>query len=321
MGEEAPLRCSECLGKFGEVVYGGRCGLCGLHWRIGDLLRSDRFPSVGNCIIGPQLKEVYYKALEVADGYRVELAGGLTCKALPAVPPPHLGGSGLPPGPPGTAPKEGELTKDKNEPEDKKARGKAIDSKKGQPEESPKAKASGPDKRPAEALTEAKGEPEESEYESGEEEEAVEKSPERARSSGRGHRGDASPGREGRAERNPVGEERRPKRERESSPNARKQQRRCGETGRSPRGRGGGDRRPPSPEGLPPPREEEGRWRGPIPAFRGERPPIERRKVEPKYTNKGRKKRKQQAKRRRRNARPLPGRGWGTGRERRTRAG
>ena len=320
MGEEAPLRCSDCLGKFGEITNGSRCGLCSLHWRIGGLLRSDQFPSVGKAIIGPQLKEVYYRALEVADGYRVELAEGLTCKAPPAVPPPSLGGAGLPPGPPKSAPGGKEPTGCKAEDKAKSAKREAPASEKAPLKESPAGTTALPDKRPAESTTEAKAEPEESEYESGEEETVVEESPERNRSSG--HRGgEVSPVPEERRQRSPVPEERRGRRDRDPSPRPQNKRRRSGETGESPRRRPEEDRRPRSPIGPPPPREEGARWRGPILAPRGERPPIERRKVEPKYTNKGAKKRKQQAARRRRNLRPPHERGWGKRREKRTREG
>ena len=301
MGEPPALRCSECLGKFTGTLSGGRCFLCGTLWRLGDLLRSERFPSVGEALIGGQLRELYFRALELSDSYRIELERGgtglqvatqLTRKAAPAAPPATLGGAGLPPSPPVACDKKEAHTEEhcedqpkakkskKEKDKDKKDKKRKREDKKIKEEPGPEKEAgSSAFSRPASSnpkKEELTAEPEAEEFETAEEEERVAESPPRvpsprpARETEKDRRDNRSHGHRDRSR-----SRRRRSRDREAE--------------RSPR-------RPRSPVGPPPPREDPYRWKGPIWAHGREPPPIERRY--PEAQNKGVKKRKQQAKRR-----------------------
>lgn len=271
MGDES-LRCLGCQGKFGRPLANLRCDVCGLIFRLQDVIYSERFPALGSEFITPELRGVYYRALEVVDTYQRSLQGGsvpprseeatqvdlqTTPKAKPAV----KAEVAQP-----TAPEKGDT---KEEPVAEKL-----------PEEEPKKKSKSPQK-------ERKTKSEEAETGG------------RARSSGiRRRRAERSRSRRRRREergqeetrgdsrkRSPVRRE-----ERSRSKDDRKERDR--EAKRSPL-------RPRSPSGPPPPREDPARrWQGAIPAYRSQGHHHHPPRYNDEYKqpeNKGVKKRKQQA--------------------------
>eukprot|EP00435_Cladocopium_sp_Y103_P008171 s1332_g2.t1 len=64
------------LSKFGPLFADLRCELCCLSFRLQDILHSERFPEIGGKFLTPDLRGVYYKALEICDAYARGAQGG-----------------------------------------------------------------------------------------------------------------------------------------------------------------------------------------------------------------------------------------------------
>ena len=52
-----PLRCLDCLGKFGVPVQDLRCIVCSGWFRVRELLLSDRFPATGGEVVQPFIRQ------------------------------------------------------------------------------------------------------------------------------------------------------------------------------------------------------------------------------------------------------------------------
>ena len=97
MGEPV-LRCLGCLGKFGAPGADQRCSFCSVLFRFSSLLLSDHFPVCGGAILEPELRQLYYRALEGADTFRRTSQGGQV--------PPGSGVEAGQPDPPALQPKQ-----------------------------------------------------------------------------------------------------------------------------------------------------------------------------------------------------------------------
>ena len=276
MGDPS-LRCLTCGGKFGAPVSDLRCELCSLVFRFQDVVSSDRFPATGGQFVVPDLRSLYLKSLEVCDSYLRFQQGD---KESPRTQE-------------GEAKKEEPdkqlLTTPKVKPPVKKELADEKEEKKVFKEEDVK-RAKSPEQR---IEAEVRKENKERKTTSRDREGDV-----RARSSGIHRRRERTRS----ASRRPRGDkERKPRRgdsQDRRSPLVRDRRGRSGERRRGGEADGGRRRssplRPRSPSGPPPPRTEERRWSGPIPAYysRGQEEYRDERR---QPQNKGAKKRRQQA--------------------------
>ena len=293
MGDSS-LRCEECGGKLGGVLAENRCVICYTLNRLRSLLLSERFPASAAFTVSGELRSVYWRALEVADhhtqvilgqggvlppGAEPPLAPGLSGKAPPGAPPgslgPPLAGPSGPPAPPHSLPRvEGVSQASEAGLAEAAKRG---DKKESREKDKKRARSTTPERK-RKSLDEHQG------HATGRPKKVkVEPSPtppkdrrERTGNRSSGHK------REEKSEPEEEEEEEEPSEETEEK------------EGQNRRETGGTGARPRSPDYPPPERSS---WEGPIPAYRRGRDrsePIERRKFEFKYTNKGQKKRRQQ---------------------------
>eukprot|EP00435_Cladocopium_sp_Y103_P022074 s1645_g5.t1 len=75
MGEPS-LRCLTCHGKFGPLHSELRCHTCVLLYRIQGALLSEHFDAKDLDLVIPELKQTYYRVLELADSRRRSKLGG-----------------------------------------------------------------------------------------------------------------------------------------------------------------------------------------------------------------------------------------------------
>eukprot|EP00435_Cladocopium_sp_Y103_P062531 s758_g24.t1 len=231
---DGSLRCLGCQGKFGPLFADLRCELCCLSFRLQDILHSDRFPEIGGKFITPDIRGVYYKALEICDGYSRQVQGG-------SVPP----GTGVE-APSGPVAEELKSTTPKAKPPVKEETPSVPKEVKVVKEEKKSPRRS-IEKEPYERTEDRKRERRRRD--------SRESQRERARSSGVRRRRERS--RSSRQRRGPSKERKRPRGVSQDKRSPLPRDRRV----RSPL-------RPKSPPGPPPPRLEGHRWQGPIPAYR-----------------------------------------------------